>query len=515
MASTSRLPSRRSRPMSMVELPTIKSDGATTSKQSKRRSLLPQFSRKFSGEKDTIKEDDETAEIASTCSSVKEDSDGEGERRMAQEVDRKAMPPPTSRLGRPTSVYNGGLGRATSVRTHARAAPTDARADALAALTGTVPAPTTTTTSTGLSRTASTRLPQSPSKGLSRTTSIRPREPAARSTTAEKRTSTTRSRPTSTNAKATARPPSITSPPSPSTSTTSRQSGRPQSQLFPPSSRPNFTTYQQHYSPAKSSLPKPPVPNPRSSKPLPSAPIEFEDAVPSFDVLKQQTELLQLSLLHQAALQTSHEYDASARRKLGRKQAKLRKEYEAIRAQEDEQKRIISLRVLDSWAHSDPALLAEGLQILSKVHNELTTITEKSGGRYGSLVVKFEEWILASGGDSTRHYIAALPSDWHKAHTSLALRLRSLQRNMSLLPPAPDQHPQDSQGHESPLHVLLEHCTTLLDGMLKELEVMGKLEKEILLREKARVDEEVAQVVDEEQLLDMKKPWVPAWQDVT
>ncbi|KAK5691704.1 hypothetical protein LTR17_025628 [Elasticomyces elasticus] len=509
-----------------------------TSRSSKRRSLLPQFARKFSGEQ-SVPEEDIAEDVESRRGSVAGSTyDGPKEleaRKAVGDADRKAMPPP-SKLGRPMSMFGaGGLGRAASVRSYARDAPhsTDARADALAALTGGPPhaaASPTAAQDTGLKRASSTRLPQSPaSRGLSRTASVKPRDPPTRTSstmkpatsisekrssvtttsTSEKRSSIVKTRPPSIDSLAKARPPSVTSPASPARSTTSRHStsSRPLSQVLSQPSRPSFSTYQQHYSPAKSALPKPPVPAARNSKP--AAVVTEDDTAPSFEVQKQQNELLALSLLHQAALRTKQEYDVSAHRKLGRKQALLRKEYEALHALEDEQSRIASLVALDSWC-SDATLLAEDLQTASRGYSELTTLSE-NGGRYQQLVSTFEKWIDAAerreSGDAK--FVEALPHEWHKAHTSLALRLRTLQRELGLLPPAPSS--KDQAEDDPALRILLESCETLLAGMLKELELMSKLERGILQREKERVDDEVKKLT----IVDTKTTqWVPAWQSV-
>ncbi|KAK4899099.1 hypothetical protein LTR27_003329 [Elasticomyces elasticus] len=515
-------------------------ESTPTPRSSKRRSLLPQFARKFSGEQ-SVPEEDIAEDVESRRGSVAGSIDNgltEVEaRKNVGEADRRAMPPP-SKLGRPMSMFGaGGLGRAASVRSYARDAPRsiDARADALAALTGVPQAAASPTAAqdTGLKRASSTRLPQSPaSRGLSRTASVKPKDPPTRTSstakpatsiaekrssvtttsTSEKRPSIVKSRPPSIDSLAKARPPSVTSPASPARSTTSRHStsGRPLSQVLSQPSRPSFSTYQQHYSPAKSALPKPPVPAARNSKP--AAVATEDDTAPSFEVQKQQNELLALSLLHQAALRTKQEYDVSAHRKLGRKQALLRKEHEALHALEDEQSRTASLVALDSWC-SDTALLAENLQTASRGYSELTTLSE-NGGRYQQLVSTFEKWIDVAEGsfdrqDGGRVSVEALPHDWHKAHTSLALRLRTLQRELGLLPPAPPR--SDHSEDDSALKVLLDSCETLLAGMLKELELMSKLERGILQREKERVDDEVKKLT----IADTKTTqWVPAWQSV-
>ncbi|KAK5126696.1 hypothetical protein LTR85_009630 [Meristemomyces frigidus] len=529
MASPSRLPSARgrpgargrSRPVSTIdglvlnlnlELP--KEDG-TTSKQAKRRSLLPQFTRKVLGEdKDTIKEDEEIGNRYSATSSIPDEP-----RKAMEETDRRAMPPP-SRLSRPTSTYGVlGLGRGPSVKSHAREASkgNDARADALAKLTGTAPsaAPRSAATEPGLKRISSTRLPQGPApRGLTRSASIKTKDTHTRtsstSTTAtsvaDKRTSVgkPRPRPPSIDSSLRTHAPSAPSPASPASSTTSRRSIT-RKQMLPPA-RPTFATYQQHYSPAKSALPKPPLP---LTRPARSATVTEEDLPMTFEINKQQIELLQLSLLHQASTKTMREYEASAKRKLGRKQAKLRKDYECIRAIEMEQQRVANLTALDVWCH-EPALLAEHLQILSKVYAEVSALAEE-GSRYAHLVARFEVWVHGAESAANRSgFVEALPPEWHKAHTSIALRSRSLQRDFEMLPPAPQ-----SEERPSSLEMLISSCKELLDGMLKELELMSKLEKGILEREKKRVEEEVAALTNSAALTaSSKKQWVPAWQSV-
>ncbi|KAK3072755.1 hypothetical protein LTR53_006248, partial [Teratosphaeriaceae sp. CCFEE 6253] len=499
----------------------IPHDNAATPKQAKRRSLLPQFARKFSGDQVPKEDDiaeDEAAKADSVASGVRIAEQAE-RRTGVEDADSKAMPPP-SKLSRPLSVFGGGgLGRAPSTRSHARNASrrVDARADALAALTGTAP-PTPPPRDTGLKRNSSTRLPQSPAiRGLARTASVKPNDPPTpTSSTAKmassipgKRASVARARPSSVDSAAKVRPPSVVAPGSPASSTTTRQSGsRPQSIFLAPQSRPSFSTYQQHYSPAKMALPKPPIPSARHSKPT----VMAEDVAPSFEVAKQQAELLSLSLLHESSMRTAQEYDASARRKLGKKQARLRKEYEALREIEEHQHRTASLAALEAWC-PDTALLAENLQTASRVYTELAALSEDAG-RYAQLAALFESWIDGAKASSAQSdgpgFVEALPQDWHKAHTSLALRLRALQRDLGLLPPAPIGGTAQASG----LHVLLETCDSLLAGMLKELELMSKLERGVLQQEKERVDDEVTRLILGSATRGTAEQWVPAWQSV-
>jgi hypothetical protein len=532
------------------------------SKKSKRRSLLPQFSRKVSGDEQIevgIKEEDEDGSGSrSTSEDTRTSGDSQG--RKAIDEDRKAMPPP-SRLTRPVSMIppRGASQRAktqlSQSEAHSRSMSKDmhirnmskdtdkdedagadadaARADSLAALSGTPASPSKMPMpESGLKRTGSSRLPQSPKVGVpnipgapvipSRTTSSRKTTTHSRGISSLSDAATARFIPeeriTRNKAQAEQAPeePSRTSPPrapatrsrpvsqviGQQTAASVMSRGRPASQMLPPtSSKPAFNTFQQHYSPAKSSLPKPPLPSAKTLKP---APVSEEDATVTFDVARQQIELLQLSLLHQASTQCSREYTASAKRKLSKMHTKLRKEYETIRATELVHQRVANLSALESWCR-DPNLLVENLQILSLVYSDLTSLME-DGSRHADVLNMFELWMKEAEAPLPGVFIQPLPDEWKAAHASLALKLRSIQRNLGVLPPA---HAGSDEG--SGLQIVLKGCKSLVDGMLRELDLMIKLEKDLLARETNKIEEEVKVLALDDVGM---QGWVPVWQSV-
>lgn len=507
-------------------------------RKAKRRSLLPQFSRKASNENGgSIAEEGEEGDGSNeNCSrrSGSETSRQSGDvevdtaRRKAIDEDRRTMPPPASKLSRPVSMIPPrGASVSKVARGHAPSASKDkdihvedARADSLAALTGTPSrlGSDAAAQSSGMKRTGSTRLPQSPRTGVpsipSRTTSVKnadglSRKPSAReghargaSTTTsgtsivEKRSSAAKQRPLSTVGASAAKESEATQTSPPRSAVMSR--GRPGSHMPPP--KPAFNTYQQHYSPAKGSLPKPSIPSAKDTR---SAPLLAEDEPVSLDIAKQQIELLQLSLLHQASAQCGADFSTSARRKIGRKHTKLRKEYESIRATELVHQRALNLAALESWC-SDPAMLVENLQILSLVHSDLEGLTGE-GSRHADLINTFEDWIATSQDSLTSGFVQSLPEGWHSAHSSLALKLRSIQRNLGVL------RPPERSDDASALDIVLRGCKALVDGMLKELELMIKLEKEVLAKERTRVEEEVRSLVLDDVGMSQASHWVPAW----
>ncbi|KAK3719455.1 hypothetical protein LTR37_004313 [Vermiconidia calcicola] len=570
MASVSRLPSvrrqagddgsaaRRRRPMSMIEGPasnlyldtqaTVVPE-ADASKKAKRRSLLPQFNRKASGDGKAdldIKEEDENEQHDSSRPSSKDARDlGESAGRRAIDVDRPNMPPPSKRSRPPSMIPPRGASQFAGMKpgvAHSRQIPKDqdvdtdaARAEALDALTGSTPATPSKLAmpASGLKRASSTRLPHSHSVSgpiiPSRTTSNQTSHAQGRissgitgnrapTTTAEKRSSAARPRPPSQPDQAPEHVARI-SPPRSSVISRARPNSqmlqqtspqrapagsrtRPVSQMPPPTMRPNFNTYQQHYSPVKSALPKAPLPPSKAVKPAATA---DSDLAMTFDITMQQIELLQLSLLHQASNKCMREYTTSAKQKLGRKHTRLRKDYEGLRATELVHQRIINLSALEAWCR-DPGLLVENLQILSLVYSDLTALMEE-GSRHGDVVSIFELWMNDAEAPESGTFVQPLPDDWKAAHASLSLKLRSIQRNLGVLPPA---HASGEEG--AAIEMVLKSCKTLVDGMLKELEVMVRLEKELLAREKTRIEEEVKALVLDD--VGMQSIWVPAWQKV-
>lgn len=233
------------------------------------------------------------------------------------------------------------------------------------------------------------------------------------------------------------------------------------------------------------------------------------------DVALEQIELLQLSLLHQTSAQVLLGYEASAKRQLGARHARLRKDFEGIRVQEQQRRRLVNLVTLESWC-PNPALLAEHLQTLSRVTSDLRSHTE-SGSRYSEMTEAFEKWASAAetallDDENPAHFIEALPDSWRAVHTALSLKLRSTQRDLSSLPPLP---PNSAPEMAPSLQVLLENCSSLVDGILKELELMTKLQKEVLQRGKERINEQIEALVSSADASSEKENWVPAWQSVS
>lgn len=172
------------------------------------------------------------------------------------------------------------------------------------------------------------------------------------------------------------------------------------------------------------------------------------------------------------------------------------------------QQQLVNLKALQAWC-PDPTLLAENLQTLARVHKDVVAITHPES-RYTELLRVFEDWAgvaEAKMSETSKGFVEPLPGSWREAHASTALKIRSLQREMATLPPLPGQ--DATNGADTSLQMILGSCRSLVDGILRELDMIAKLEKELLGQEKARIDGAVGALrLDEHRGHD----WVPAWQ---
>ncbi|KAF5022842.1 hypothetical protein F66182_5103 [Fusarium sp. NRRL 66182] len=377
---------------------------------------------------------------------------------------------------------------------------------------------------TTLSRTTSVKKPAKPSapeparKESTRyppsTTTTRPR-PAVRPTSADGQGPPTRKPPVHTRAKSTAtglknapvlRPPSSGSSASSTTITTtttsttttatrplrsSTISNHEKPTSAAPRLRQTFSTLQQHYSPAKSSAPKPLTSTylaPPSPSKLPA------NVAASAETSRLQTELLHLHLLHRDAAAVDTAWRASAERKLGERFSHLAdasKKIDDGERAEVERENVLALR---KWAVGGG--LEERIQTLDSVVNGLCALDEP-GGRYARVVRRFERWVermceieeaRREGGallqESDVLFIGELDSAWKDECAGLVRRLDTLKRQLDQLGHFPDGAEGEGETKErSSLERMVRESQSLAQGMLAEISVMEDIERDALARE--------------------------------
>ncbi|KAF4339248.1 AGA1 A-agglutinin anchor subunit [Fusarium beomiforme] len=379
-------------------------------------------------------------------------------------------------------------------------------------------------TSPGLARSMSVRQPAKPvapesAKRETRyppsTTTTRPR-PAVRPTSADGPTQIARKvpAPTHTRAKSTTtglrnapvlRPPSSGSSASSTTTTTttttattrptrsSTASNNEKLSGAAPRLRPAFSTLQQHYSPAKSSAPKPLTSTflaPPSPSKLPA------NVAASAETSRLQTELLQLHLLHREAPTVDATWRANAQRKLGERFSELASKSQQIDDQERAEVERENVLALRKWAVGGG--LEERIQILDAAMTSLWAL-EEPGGRYARVVRRFERWVdrmceieeaRREGGallqESDVLFIGELDCGWKDECADLVRRLNTIKRQLDQLGDFDHDDQDDQEGEakeQSSLKRIVEGSRDLVQGMVTELAVMEDIERDALARE--------------------------------
>ncbi|KFX97143.1 hypothetical protein O988_05001 [Pseudogymnoascus sp. VKM F-3808] len=263
--------------------------------------------------------------------------------------------------------------------------------------------------------------------------------------------------------------------------------------------RPNFSTLQQHYSPAKSIAPKPTTASllaaPSPSK-LPS------NVAISAETARLQAELLQLHLLHRDATSVQAQWRDSARDKLGQKFETLVRKHEGLVAQEEAQHGKTNALALKVWADSGmPGWgLEEKIQVLDEVVTGVWSMGE-SGGKYARIVRRFERWMhtvvdIQQGrerghlldGDEVM-FIEDIDGSWGDDCRVQARKLEEWRDKLADL---------GVVEVKSSLATAVEGCTTLVRGMLKELDIMRRVEKEVMKSEQVWIKEMINDAEDDE-----------------
>ncbi|KAG9254972.1 uncharacterized protein F5Z01DRAFT_653508 [Emericellopsis atlantica] len=249
--------------------------------------------------------------------------------------------------------------------------------------------------------------------------------------------------------------------------------------------RPNFSTLQTHYSPAKSRDPKPLTATylaPPSPSKLPA------NVAASAETSKLQTELLQLHLLHRDAATVEAQWRASAKQKLGARFEKACITAEQVAEQEKAGLERANVLALHAWGSEGG--LEEKIQGLDTVFNGIWSLSEP-GGRYARMARRFERWMdqvseveqarrdgtyLEQGDQSL--FISDLETPWKEDCAGTLRRLDGWRHQLRVL----GEPPADEDGTSS-LAKMLQGARSLVQDMLAEVQMMEEMEEEALARE--------------------------------
>ncbi|EQL30714.1 hypothetical protein BDFG_06862 [Blastomyces dermatitidis ATCC 26199] len=186
--------------------------------------------------------------------------------------------------------------------------------------------------------------------------------------------------------------------------------------------KPQFSTFQQHFSPKKGPKTKPPIPPALTSPTTATATATAtgtgnEPSTPIHPhIAALQVELLQLHLLHADSILARREWESSAEQQLHKQHKSVVSKYRTLLAQEQAAQRHINNLALNKLAadnkthtsrstrnnnynynynyssSSSPYDFSQQIQVLSRVIQDVATLTDMHGGRYISCVRTFEKW---------------------------------------------------------------------------------------------------------------------------
>lgn len=253
--------------------------------------------------------------------------------------------------------------------------------------------------------------------------------------------------------------------------------------------KPDFDTFNQHYSPKK---PSRPIPNHIHAPPSGAS----GTGLPTTEVANFQGELLQLSLVYGAAAATFHAYRESAKLQLSAELEDVNRELLNLRSLQDDRQAKHNAIALSKWFeqdHQDLALAGSGagtLLILGHCIKELDEVN-KDNGPLENAMRTFDEWhIYASSRNTTRtigghagrdskRCLVPIDPQWSALVSSVQDRAKACAASLADLPELPES---SSIGRLIKVHLMLA------DHIQQEIELCRDVERLILQREQSWVE---------------------------
>ncbi|KAL4797480.1 hypothetical protein BDV19DRAFT_358900 [Aspergillus venezuelensis] len=289
-----------------------------------------------------------------------------------------------------------------------------------------------------------------------------------------------------------------------------------------PRGRNQFSTYQQQFSPKKTTNTSTPTPTPTPTTSVPSE--HISSLIPSSwpEIAALQTELLQLSLLHQSALQRNKQWESEAEAQLRSKYNSVAGDYRGILNDEKDSQRKLNGQALQCWLknsreHKGQHWFGEQVRLLSQVAQEVYDVSDVHGGRYTLAILEFESWlhrVERIQGDRRRvvgqegqNFTDPIHRNWKAETNALIMKLELVQRQLQSL---------DILGYgeveaESALLRTVKSLDDLVSLMVEELKIVRRCEADIVKTEKQRVSQLAQQLVEMHPREDPSIPRTGLW----
>lgn len=206
-----------------------------------------------------------------------------------------------------------------------------------------------------------------------------------------------------------------------------------------------------------------------------------------------------------------HEWNSSAKRKLGERFEDVRGRHEDLLKQEDAEKGRLNAIALKEWADTSvPGWgLEEKIQMLDQVVSGVWNLGE-SGGKYSRVVWKFERWLARVQDileerergeglvDREVAFVEEMEEVWKEDCHVLARKLEGWRDQLKDLGPADGA---------SGVAAVVRGCRTLVHGMLAELNVMRQIQTEAVTRENEWIRDMNDDVTDDEDQVPADGAW--------
>lgn len=280
------------------------------------------------------------------------------------------------------------------------------------------------------------------------------------------------------------------------------------------SKSPVKSTLQQHTSPRKPSIPTTPA-----TTSTPHGDTTVGPGPPlSSQITSLQTEVLQLHILHSQALQAKAEWESSNEKHFQELHASAVATYHAVTSAEKGSRQRLNADAINQWrknAKSNESCdFPEQIRLLSRVIEDVTDLTDTRGGRYETVVRRFERWFEHAmqvrrsrtrpqkdthdgdegDADPEMGFIDPLGDEWKEEVNALKLRLEPFARELDCLDVRIDEDEVGTDSSASALVRAVQGHKMMLASMLDELKIMPRIEKEVIQRENTWVRNAVDRV---------------------
>lgn len=258
-----------------------------------------------------------------------------------------------------------------------------------------------------------------------------------------------------------------------------------------PSARPQFSTYQQHFSPKKADA----APSSRGI----SATSKLDSTKSESSHLSSlQDELLQVQWLYHKSLGVSEEWAESARKKLGQRQACLEEEARRIQSIKDDQQHRVNVDALRKWSVDNVGQMDPSkIETLDRCIRRLTEMA-RSHGKYADVIAQFEGWFAqaktvleerSAHPKHTGHGISRLGPSWRNAIPTLMHTLESCLADLAVIEPS-------GIDASTGLCAVWTAHQTLARGMISELQTMVEVYGSVLAVDEQWIRGSIATIVD-------------------